>query len=50
MKQDAQEQYDDAMQRISKDDPFREIKMAELNNKRNEILETAEAFDRKTKK
>ena len=50
MKQDAQEQYDDAMQRISKDDPFREIKMEKLNNRRNESLEAAEAFDKKTKK
>ena len=50
MNQDAQEQYDDAKQRISKDDPFREIKMAEFNNRRNESLETAEAFDKKTKK
>ena len=49
MNQDAQEQYDDAKQRISKDDPFREIKMAEFNNRRNESLETAEAFDKKTK-
>ena len=38
------------MQRISKDDPFREIKMAEVNNRRNENLEAAEAFDKKTKK
>ena len=29
--------------------PFREIKMAELNNRRNESLEAAEAFDKKTK-
>ena len=49
MKQDAEEQYNDAMQRISKDDPFRKIKMAELNNRRNESLEAAEAFDKKTK-
>ena len=49
-KQDAKEQYNDAMQRICKDDPFREIKVAELNNRRNESLETAEAFDKKTKK
>ena len=49
MKQDTEEQYNDAMQRISKNDPFREIKMAELNNRRNESLEAAEAFDKKTK-
>ena len=30
--------------------PFREIKMAELNNRRNESLGAAEAFDKKTKK
>ena len=29
MKQDAKEQYNDAMQRICKDNPFREIKVAE---------------------
>ena len=50
MEQGAEEQYNDAMQRISKDDPFREIKMAEVNNRRNENLEAAEAFDKKTKK
>ena len=49
MEQGAEEQYNDAMQRISKDDPFREIKMAEVNNRRNENLEAAEAFDKKTK-
>ena len=49
MKKDAEEQYNDTMQRVSKDDPFREIKMAELNNRRNESLEAAEAFDKKTK-
>ena len=48
MEQGAEEQYNDAMQRISKDDPFREIKMAEVNNRRNENLEAAEAFDKKT--
>ena len=50
MKQNAEEQYNDAMQRISKDNPSREIKMAELNNRRNESLEAAEAFDKKAKK
>ena len=50
MKQDTEEQYNGAMQRISKNDPFREIKMAELNNRRNESLEAAEAFDKKAKK
>ena len=50
MKKDAEEQYNDTMQRVSKDDPFREIKMAELNNRRNESLEAAEAFDKKAKK
>ena len=50
MKQDAKEQYNDTMQRISKDDTFWEIKMAELNNRRNESLEAAEAFDKKAKK
>ena len=50
MEQGAEEQYNDAMQRISKDDPFQEIKMAEVNNRRNENLEAAEAFDNKTKK
>ena len=32
-----------------KDEPFREIKLAELNNRRNKSLEAAEAFDQKTK-
>ena len=41
MKKDADEQYNYAMQRISKDDPFQEIRMAELNNRRNESLEAA---------
>ena len=50
MKQDAEEQYNDAMQRISKDSPLREIKTTELDNKRNDSLETTEAFDKKTKK
>ena len=50
MKQDAKEQYNDAMQRICKDDPFREIKVAELNNRRSESLGAAEDFDKKTKK
>ena len=50
MKKDAEEQYNDAMQRISKDDPFQEIKMAELNTRRNESLEAAEALYKKTKK
>ena len=49
MEQGAEEQYNDTMQRISKNDPFREIKMAEVNNRRNENLEAAEAFDKKTK-
>ena len=48
MEQGAEEQYNDTMQRISKNDPFREIKMAEVNNRRNENLEAAEAFDKKT--
>ena len=48
MEQGAEQQYNDTMQRISKDDPFREIKMAEVNNRRNENLEAAEAFDKKT--
>ena len=39
MKQNAEEQYNDAMQRIFKDDPFREIKVPYLNDKRNESLE-----------
>ena len=50
MKQDAEEQYNGTMWQISKDDPFREIKMVELNNRRNESLEAAQIFDRKTKK
>ena len=50
MKQDAEEQYNDALQRISTDNPFQEIKMTELNNRRNGRLEAAEAFDKKTKK
>ena len=50
MKQDAEEQYNGTMRQISKDDPFREIKMAELNNRRNESLEAAQIFDKKTKK
>ena len=45
-----EEQYNDAIQPISKDHPFREIKIAELNDRRNESLEAAEAFDKKTKK
>ena len=49
MEQGAEEQDNDTMQRISKNDPFREIKMAEVNNRRNENLEAAEAFDKKTK-
>ena len=49
MEQGAEEQYNDTMQRISKNDPFREIKMAEVNNRRNENLEAPEAFDKKTK-
>ena len=49
MKKAAEEQYNGTMQQISKDDPFREIKMAELNNRRNESLEAAEAFDKKAK-
>ena len=49
MKQDAEEQYNDAMQWISKDDPFQENKVVELNNRRNESLEAGEAFDKKTK-
>ena len=39
MKQNAEEQYNDAMQRIFKDDLFREIKVPYLNDKRNESLE-----------
>ena len=49
MKQDAEELYDDPMQRISKDNLFREIEMAELNNRKNESLQAAEVFDKKTK-
>ena len=30
--------------------PFQEIKVVELNNRRNESLEAGEAFDKKTKK
>ena len=45
-----EEQYNDAIQPISKDHPFREIKIAELNDRRNESLEAAEAFIRKQKK
>ena len=48
--QDAEEQYNDAVQQIPKDGPFQEIKVAELNNRRNERLEAMEAFDKKTKK
>ena len=50
MKQDAEEQNNGAIQRLSKDDPFPEIKTVELNNRRNESLKDAEAFDKKTKK
>ena len=50
MKQDTEEQYNDAIQKISKDDPFGEIKRAELHNNRTESLEAPEAFDKKTKK
>ena len=35
------------MQLLSKDNPFREIKATELNNRRDQSLETAEAFDKK---
>ena len=50
MRQDAEGPYNDAMQRLSRSDPFREIKAAELNNRRNESLEAAKAFDKKTKR
>ena len=50
MKQDAKEQYNDAMQRICKDDPFREIKVAELNNRRSESLGLQKILIRKQKK
>ena len=50
MKQNAEEQYNDAIQRISKNDSFWEIKMVETNIRRNESLETAEAFNKKSKK
>ena len=49
-KPDAEEQYNNAVQQISKNGPFQEIKVAELNNRRNERLEAMEAFDKKTKK
>ena len=49
-KQDAEEQYNDAVWQISKGGPFQEIKVAELNNRINERLEAMEAFDKKTKK
>ena len=50
MRQDAEEQYNNVMQRLSRNDPFREIKATELINKRNESLEVAEAFDKKIKR
>ena len=49
MKQDAEELYNDPMQPISKDNLFREIEMAELDNRKNESLQAAEVFDKKTK-
>ena len=49
MKQNAEEQYNDTMQRISKNDFFWEIKMVEINIRRNESLEAAEAFNKKSK-
>ena len=50
MRQDAEEQYNNVMQRLSRNDPFREIKATELINRRNESLEVAEAFDKKIKR
>ena len=50
MRQDVEEQYNDAMQQLSRNDPFREIKAVELNNRRNKSLEVVEAFDKKTKR
>ena len=50
MKQDAEEQYNDALQRISNDDSLIEFKIAELNNRRNESLEAAQAFYKKIRK
>ena len=50
MKQDAEEQYNDAIQRISNDDSLIEFKIAELNNRRNESLEAAQAFYKKIRK
>ena len=48
MKQDTEEQHNDALQWICKDDTFWEIKVVELNNRRNISLEAAEAFDKNT--
>ena len=50
MKQDAEEQYNDAIQRISNDSSLIEFKIAELNNRRNESLEAAQAFYQKIRK
>ena len=46
MKQDTEEQNNDAVQWICKDDTFWEIKVVELHNRRKQSLEAAEAFDR----
>ena len=35
---------------LSKNDPYRETKLAALINKKNGSLEAAEAFDKKTKR
>ena len=50
MRQDAEERYNNVMQRLSRNNPFREIKATELINRRNESLEVAEAFDKKIKR
>ena len=50
MKQDTEEQHNDALQWICKDDTFWEIKVVELNNRRNKSFEAAEVFGKNTEK
>ena len=50
MKADIHEEYDNALNRLSKDDRFYDIKLSAIKTERKNSLDSLESFDKKTKK
>ena len=50
IKADIDEEYNDALNRLSKDDRFYDIKLSAIKTERKNSLDSLESFDKKTKK